>query len=213
MSQQVAIVDYGMGNVRSVYNAVDAVRRRGDKVFLSSDPEKLLIADRVIFPGQGAAKDCMGVLQNNAVQEVVAELAANKPFLGICMGMQVLMDSSDENGGTDCMGLYPGKVRHFKDAHEKGSSLKIPHMGWNNVSQTRAHPLWKNIENESMFYFVHSYFVQPKNRTLVAGESHYGIDFTAVIAADNVFALQCHPEKSAASGQQLLANFMQWDGA
>lgn len=212
MPQKVAIVDYGMGNLRSVQNAVDSVAGAGDSIFLSDDPERLMTADRIIFPGQGAAKDCMSALQQTGMQEVVKELAKTKPFLGICMGLQVLMSHSDENGGTDCINLYRGDVRHFSDVHEPGTTLKIPHMGWNNVYQTRAHPMWKNIADESMFYFVHSYFVQPESPALTIAESSYGIDFTAAIAADNIFAMQCHPEKSAASGLQLLSNFLQWDG-
>ena len=212
MSQNVAIVDYGMGNLRSVQNAVVSVANAADKIVLSNDPEQLRQADRIIFPGQGAAKDCMHALRQTGMQQVVLELAKSKPFLGICMGLQVLMSHSDENGGTDCISLYPGRVRHFSDVHKPDSSLKIPHMGWNNVRQTRAHPMWKNITDESMFYFVHSYFVQPEKSALTIAESTYGIDFTAAIAVDNIFAMQCHPEKSAASGLQLLRNFLQWDG-
>ncbi len=212
MPQQVAIVDYGMGNLRSVQNAVDSVASAGDKIFLSNDPEQLMTADRIIFPGQGAAKDCMSALQQTGMQQVVLELAKTKPFLGICMGLQVLMSYSDENGGTNCVGMYPGRVRHFSDVHEADTALKIPHMGWNNVRQTRSHPLWNKIPDESMFYFVHSYFVQPEQTGLTIAVSNYGVDFTAAIASDNIFALQCHPEKSAESGLQFLRNFLQWDG-
>ena len=155
----------------------------------------------------------MSALQQDGLYAAVLELAECKPFLGICMGMQVLMENSDENGGTECMGYFHGTVRHFKAAHGKKRRLKIPHMGWNNVQQIQPHPLWKNIDNQSMFYFVHSYFVEPENTKLMAGKCSYGTDFAAAIARDNVFAMQCHPEKSAAAGQQLLANFLQWDGA
>lgn len=213
MAQQVAIVDYGMGNVRSVLNAFLAVADNKDKVFLTSDPDLLLAADRVVFPGQGAAGDCMRALQQDELHQVVRELATSKPFLGICMGMQVLLEHSDENDGTACMNMYPGKVQHFRDAHDPAEGLKIPHMGWNNVRQTQPHPLWHNIENDSMFYFVHSYYVTPASDALTVGTTSYGLDFTAAMAADNVFAIQCHPEKSAAAGLQLLSNFLQWDGA
>ncbi len=212
MSQQVAIVDYGMGNVRSVLNAFQAVSAPNDQVFLTNEPERLRAADRIVFPGQGAAGDCMAALQQDELDQVIAELAASKPFLGICMGMQVLLGHSDENDGTPCMNYFPGGVHHFADNAEQVSGLKIPHMGWNSVRQTSAHPLWQNIPDNSMFYFVHSYYVVPEQPGLTVGETSYGIDFTAALAADNIFAIQCHPEKSSTAGLQLLSNFLEWDG-
>ncbi len=213
MSQQVAIVDYGMGNVRSVLNAFQAVSAPNDQVFLSNDPERLRAADRIVFPGQGAAGDCMAALRQDELDQVIAELATNKPFLGICMGMQVLLGHSDENNGTTCMNYFPGGVHHFVDNAEQLSGLKIPHMGWNSVAQTSTHPLWHNIPDHSMFYFVHSYYVAPEQPELTVGETSYGIDFTAALAADNIFAIQCHPEKSSTAGLQLLSNFLEWDGS
>lgn len=213
MSQQVAIVDYGMGNVRSVLNAFQAVCGPNDQVFLTNEPTRLRAADRIVFPGQGAAGDCMAALQQDELDQVIAELAASKPFLGICMGMQVLLGHSEENGGTPCMNYVPGGVHHFAENAEQVSGLKIPHMGWNSVRQTSAHPLWQNIPDNSMFYFVHSYYVVPEQPELTVGETSYGIDFTAALAVENIFAIQCHPEKSSTAGLQLLSNFLEWDGS
>ncbi len=210
MSQSIAVIDYGMGNLFSVVKAVEYVVDAADEVILTSNPEDVINADRVIFPGQGAARDCMAELHKRGLVEVVHEVAATRPFLGVCMGLQVLMSTSDENEGVDCLGIFAGGVKHFPldMAHE----LKIPHMGWNNLKQSRAHPLWKGIADESMFYFVHSYTVVPDEEQLRVAECDYGINFTAAIAQDNVFAIQCHPEKSAESGLQLFANFLQWNG-
>ncbi|MDX1335995.1 MAG: imidazole glycerol phosphate synthase subunit HisH [Gammaproteobacteria bacterium] len=211
----VAVIDYGMGNLRSVAKALEHVVPDGVRVDVTSDAEKVFAADRVVFPGQGAARDCMHELRAHGLDEVVREVSMQKPFLGICMGMQVLVDFSEENEGTDCLGVYPGKVRAFskqlKDS-QTGMNLKIPHMGWNQVHQTREHPLWSGIDQDSRFYFVHSYYVDPENQELVAGVTDYGHQFTSVIARDNVFAIQAHPEKSAAAGLQLLKNFTRWNG-
>jgi len=212
MKQKIVVVDYGMGNIHSVVTALEYVAGGQAEVLLTSQPEAIQKADRIVFPGQGAAKDCMRELQTLGLDQAVLEVAQQKPFLGICMGLQVLMAHSEENDGVDCLGLYPGEVRHFGEVSEKGERLKIPHMGWNNISQTRLHPLWKNIADNSRFYFVHSYYVDPEDAALTVGECEYGLTFTAAIARDNVFALQCHPEKSAAAGLQLLTNFIEWDG-
>ncbi|HID82277.1 MAG TPA: imidazole glycerol phosphate synthase subunit HisH [Chromatiales bacterium] len=212
MKQKIVVVDYGMGNIHSVVTALEYVTDGQAEVLLTSQPELIQKADRIVFPGQGAAKDCMRELQTLGLDQAVLEVAQQKPFLGICMGLQVLMAHSEENDGVDCLGLYPGEVRHFGEVSEKGERLKIPHMGWNNISQTRLHPLWKNIADNSRFYFVHSYYVDPEDAALTVGECEYGLTFTAAIARDNVFALQCHPEKSAAAGLQLLTNFIEWDG-
>ncbi|APZ43626.1 imidazole glycerol phosphate synthase subunit HisH [Acidihalobacter ferrooxydans] len=210
-----AIIDYAMGNLRSVANALRHVAPAGDRVIVTSDPEAVLAADRVVFPGQGAARDCMHELRTHGLEDAVREAARTKPFLGVCMGMQVLLDQSEENGGIPCLGIYPGAVRYFgatpHDPHT-GARLKVPHMGWNGVEQTRAHPLWDGIDSGARFYFVHSYYVAPEADALVAGVTDYAVRYCSALARDNVFAIQCHPEKSAAAGLRLLANFMRWDG-
>ena len=212
--QTIAVVDYGMGNLRSVVNALETVSDSRDRVVLTSDPRQLQEADRVVFPGQGAAGDCMRAIDEYGLRDAIVRAAASRPFLGICMGMQVLIDFSEENQGTDCLGIFAGKVNYFGDSHrdQSGVKLKVPHMGWNRVAQTMTHPLWHSIDDGSRFYFVHSYYLDPQDPALVAGTTDYGINFVSVIARDNVFALQCHPEKSADSGLQLLRNFLHWDG-
>ncbi len=212
--QTIAVVDYSMGNLRSVTKALEHVIDKNQKVILTSSAQQVAQADKVVFPGQGAARDCMRAIDEHDLRETILESALNKPFLGICMGMQVLVHASEENGGTQCLGLYPGEVRYFGNhlSDENGEKLKVPHMGWNQVQQTRSHPLWNNIENNSRFYFVHSYYLETESPDLETGHCHYGKSFTCAIAKDNVFALQCHPEKSADAGLQLLTNFVQWDG-
>jgi glutamine amidotransferase len=212
MNSLIAVVDYGMGNLRSVAKALEHVTADCE-VVITSKPEQIAAADRVVFPGQGAARDCMLHLQERDLIEPVRQAATEKPFLGICMGLQVLMNHSDENGGVDCMGLYAGDVKFFGDHIESSRhDLKIPHMGWNNVEQTVEHPLWQGIEQHSRFYFVHSYFVRPEDDSIISGKADYGIPFVTSIACENVFAVQFHPEKSAADGLQLLSNFVKWDG-
>ncbi|MCB1866519.1 MAG: imidazole glycerol phosphate synthase subunit HisH [Chromatiales bacterium] len=206
--QRIAVVDYGMGNVRSVVRALEHVVEGSAEVVLSGDPAVIDAADRVVFPGQGAARDCMLSLGERSLDDALRRAARERPFLGICMGLQVLMDHSDENEGTACLGLYPGVVRRF-DADTDGIS-KIPHMGWNAVHQTRGHPLWQGIDDGARFYFVHSYYVVPDDRTLVSATCDYGRTFAAGIARDKVFAVQFHPEKSASDGLRLLANFVGW---
>jgi len=212
--QTIAVVDYGMGNLRSVVNALEAVAGDAERILLTSDQQQLAAADRVVFPGQGAAGDCMRAIDEYGLREAIVSAASNRPFLGICMGLQVLVDFSEENQGTECLGVYPGKVRHFGSGHtdEHGVTLKVPHMGWNRVRQERSHPLWHSIEDDSRFYFVHSYYLDVADPTLVVGSTDYGIRFTSAIGCNNVFALQCHPEKSADAGLQLLRNFIHWDG-
>ncbi|WP_275096337.1 imidazole glycerol phosphate synthase subunit HisH [Sedimenticola hydrogenitrophicus] len=211
MSKTIAVIDYGMGNLRSVSKAIEHVAAADDRIHVTDDPELILQADRVVFPGQGAARDCMAAISNHHLNRAVLEAASSKPFLGICMGMQVLMSFSEENQGTQLMGLFPGQVRHFSESRDaQGVRLKIPQMGWNRVSQTRPHPLWEGIEDQTRFYFVHSYYVDPEQPELVAGTTDYGIRFTSVIARDNLFATQFHPEKSADAGLRLLRNFVNW---
>ncbi|MCP4389170.1 MAG: imidazole glycerol phosphate synthase subunit HisH [Gammaproteobacteria bacterium] len=212
--QTIAVIDYGMGNLRSVVNALQLVSQASDKVLLTSDPEQVLTADRVVFPGQGAAGDCMRAIDVYGLREAILSAAQQIPFLGICMGMQVLIEHSEENQGTPCLGLFGGQVRYFGDGHrdQSGVKLKVPHMGWNRVTQTQSHPLWHSIDDGSRFYFVHSYYLESQDPQLVAGVTDYGFSFTSAIAKDNLFALQCHPEKSADAGLQLLRNFVNWDG-
>jgi glutamine amidotransferase len=212
--QTIAVVDYGMGNLRSVVNALQVVAQSQDRVLLTSDPRQVLAADRVVFPGQGAAGDCMRAIDEYGLREAIVVAATERPFLGICMGMQVLIEHSEENQGTECLGVFKGRVKYFGDSHidQSGVKLKVPHMGWNNVTQTQSHPLWHSVDDGSRFYFVHSYYLEAEDPQLVAGTTEYGFSFTSVIARDSLFALQCHPEKSADSGLQLLRNFVRWDG-
>jgi len=210
----IAVVDYGMGNLRSVSKAIEHVADSSDQVIVTSNPEDIHNADRIVFPGQGAARDCMHELKAAGLDDPVMQAAKEKPFLGICMGMQVLLSHSAENQGTDCLDLYPGEVLHFdkemKDA--EGMKLKIPHMGWNEVIWDIDHPMLQGIEQGSRFYFVHSYYAAPADESIIAAHSRHGIDFTCALAKDNVMAVQFHPEKSAADGLQLLNNFCRWNG-
>ncbi|MCK5813316.1 MAG: imidazole glycerol phosphate synthase subunit HisH [Cocleimonas sp.] len=212
----IAIINYNMGNLHSVTKALEHVAPERTKVILSSSAEEILSADRIVFPGQGAARDCMKELKKAGLVEVVREAAASKPFLGICMGMQVLMEYSEEHDGIDCIGIYKGNTHSFAgkiaSVDASGERLKIPQMGWNRIHHRQDHPLWKGIEDGSRFYFVHSYFVDPEDKTLIAGETEYGLDYASAIAKDNVFAIQSHPEKSSDDGLQLLKNFTEWNG-
>jgi imidazole glycerol-phosphate synthase subunit HisH len=211
VAQKIAVIDYGMGNLRSVSKAVEHVA--GDaEVRVTDDPRFIDGADRVVFPGQGAARDCMAAIGDHHLNQAVLHAAQNKPFLGICMGLQVLMRHSDENGGTALLGLFAGEVRRFDGlaVGENGLPLKIPHMGWSQVRQVGSHPLWSGIADQSRFYFVHSYRVVPEDVSLIAATTDYGVRFTAAIAHDNLFATQFHPEKSAGAGLRLLENFVNW---
>ncbi len=200
----IAIVDYGMGNVRSVQKAIEHVAPN-DQVFLTDDATLINEADRVVFPGQGAMGACMQALNEHGLVDVIKQAAHEKPFLGICLGLQLLFDHSEENGGTEGLAILPGDVVHFPK-----SELKIPHMGWNMVKQVSDHPLWHNIEDNARFYSVHSYYVKEGDSSVVSGATNYGIDFTCAIAKDNMFAVQFHPEKSQHDGLQLLTNFVNW---
>lgn len=212
--QSIAVIDYGMGNLRSVVKALEHVAGKNHRIELTSDPVRVLQANRVVFPGQGAAGDCMRAIDEYGLRETIIEAATSRPFLGICMGMQVLVEHSEENRGTDCLGFYPGRARYFGDNHRDsdGEKLKVPHMGWNQLYQRSRHPLWNKINDGERFYFVHSYYFESDDKNLIVGECEYGYSFTCAIARDNVFALQCHPEKSAEAGLQLLSNFIEWDG-
>ena len=209
----VAVLDYGMSNLRSVAKAVAHVGGNC-RVSVTDRPEEVRRADRLIFPGQGAIGECMLNLRRLGLREAVVESVRNKPYLGICLGLQCLMDESEENRGTAGLGLIPGRVARFTEnvRSADGRRLKIPHMGWNQVTQPRAHPLWQGIASGTRFYFVHSYYVVPQDPALTIGETHYIATFTAALASDYVFATQFHPEKSAVMGLRLLANFVAWDG-
>jgi len=209
----VAIIDYGMGNLHSIAKALEHVAGK-DRVIVSSSHEQILSADRVVFPGVGAIRDCMSELKKSGLDEVVEKAAADRPVLGVCLGLQALLEVSEENQGTSCLGMIPGKVLHFpRDMHADGSGerLKIPHMGWNQVQQ-REHAMWQDIPADSRFYFVHSYYASPDDAGDIAATTPYGIEFASVLAHDNIFAVQFHPEKSQHAGLQLLSNFVRWNG-
>jgi len=210
--QRVAVVDYGMGNLHSVAKALQHVAP-GVEVLVTGDAAIIAGADRVVFPGVGAIRDCMGELTRRGLTGAIRRAADEKPLLAICIGMQALMQSSEENGGTACLGILPGRVHHFGAslADADGNTLKVPHMGWNQVHQ-EYHPLWTGIPQDSRFYFMHSYYVEPAQRELVAGGCEYGLGFAAALARGNLFAVQFHPEKSHTAGLQLLANFVAWNG-
>jgi len=203
-SQSIAIVDYGMGNVRSVQKAIEHVAPN-DRVFLTDNADLINEADRIVFPGQGAMGACMQALNDHNLVDVIKRNAQEKPFLGICLGLQLLFDHSEENGGTKGLSIMSGNVIKFEK-----NELKIPHMGWNTVKQSIEHPLWHNINDNARFYSVHSYYVAHADPSIVAGTTNYGLDFTCAIAKDNIFAAQFHPEKSQHDGLQLLTNFVNW---
>lgn len=206
-----AVIDYGMGNLHSAHGALQTVAP-DTNVLVTNDPETILRADHVVLPGVGAIRDCMAEIRAQGIDQVVAEVRKTKPLLGICVGLQAMMERNEENGGVDCMGLFPGEVKFFgNDLVEDGERLKVPHMGWNRVQQV-AHPLWAGIADNSRFYFVHSYYVQAGNPEQIKGRGHYGVDFAAAMGEDNVFAVQFHPEKSHNAGLALLRNFLAWDG-
>lgn len=210
--REIVVVDYGMGNLRSVKQALLHVAPSNTRISVSEHPEQIANADAVVFPGQGAAKACMNALNNiEGLRESVLTAANSKPFLGICMGMQVLMGHSAENGGVNCLNLFNGKVLAFAEQPNWKPEHKIPQMGWNQITQ-QPHPLWHGIRNNSRFYFVHSYFVAPEDNLITAGHTEFGINYTSAIAKDKVFAIQAHPEKSADAGLQLLRNFCAWNG-
>jgi len=203
---KIAVVDYGMGNIRSVSKALEQVAPQYE-VQVTSDARLIRSADRVVVPGQGAMPDCMRQLVASGAREAVIEAAASKPFLGICIGLQMLFERGEE-GDTPGLGLIAGGVPRFAGAAMQG--LKVPHMGWNEVRQARPHPLWAGVADGARFYFVHSYYPQPAAAAMTAATCDYGVSFTCAVARDNIFAVQFHPEKSQNSGLQLLSNFVQW---
>lgn len=209
---RVVVLDYGSSNLRSVAKALETVSNRGDQVVISNDADTILAADRVVFPGQGAIGQCMQSLQQQELDDVIRESIQSKPFLGICLGLQSLMDHSAEDGGIAGLGVIPGKVLRFESnvKDDDGVLCKIPSMGWNQVFQTQQHPLWNGIEDGSRFYFVHSYYVEPEMESDIAGETDYICRYTSVAARDNFFATQFHPEKSQHDGLALLKNFINW---
>ena len=212
----IAVIDYGMGNLRSVSKALEHVAPQAT-VVVTSDPAVVQGADRVVFPGQGAMPDCMREMESRGLRPALLAAAASKPFLGICIGLQMLFDRSAESqqqGDTPGLGMVAGRVVRFPDPmqHPDGARLKVPHMGWNEVFQSQpAHPIWAGIPDSSRFYFVHSYYVAPVDQLLIAGQTDYGIRFTAAIARSNIVAVQFHPEKSHVAGLRLLANFVSWN--
>jgi imidazole glycerol-phosphate synthase subunit HisH len=219
-SPSIAIVDYGMGNLRSVAQALIHAAPEA-VVKIASKPEEIRAADKVVLPGQGAMPDCMANLQNSGLLDAVLEASKNKPMLGICVGEQMLFDTSaevrfDAPAGTQTtpgLGLLPGKVIRFDLAGKNqadGSHFKVPHMGWNQVIQTQEHALWEGIPDNSSFYFVHSYYAVPANASDTVGSTDYGSLFTCAVARDNIFATQFHPEKSAQLGLRLYSNFTRW---
>jgi imidazole glycerol-phosphate synthase subunit HisH len=212
MTRRVAVVDYGMGNLRSVSQAVAHAASQADvHVIVTARPEEVLAAERVVLPGQGAMRDCMRELKTSGLQEAVLEAARSKPLMGVCVGMQMLLDHSEEQD-TPGLGILPGRVLRFQLEGQRqpdGSRFKVPQMGWNRVTQ-RPHALWQGIADGSWFYFVHSYFARPILTSDIAGETDYGGSFTCAVARDNIFATQFHPEKSAEQGLQLYRNFLLW---
>jgi glutamine amidotransferase len=207
----VAVVDYGMGNLRSVSKAIEHVAPQ-HRVVVTADREAVDAADRVVFPGQGAMPDCMRELARAELRDAVVRAAERKPLLGICIGAQMLFDWSAE-GDTAGLGIFPGRVLRFPPEllrQNPGGPLKVPHMGWNEVRQTAAHPLWRGVADAERFYFCHSYFFDPEETGLQTGVTEYGLPFTCAVARDNIFAVQFHPEKSHKAGLKLLANFVTW---
>ena len=208
----VAVIDYGMGNLHSIAKALQHAGPECD-VRVVANAEAILNADRVVFPGVGAIRDCMQALNQTGLSAVITDVVKTKPFLGICLGMQALLTDNEENGLTQSLNIIPGHVVRFPDALQdsNGNTLKIPHMGWNQVHQVQ-HPLWENIPQDSRFYFVHSYYAKPDVSSVIAGTAEYPDAFACALAQDNIFAVQFHPEKSQAVGLQLLKNFLHWDG-
>jgi imidazole glycerol-phosphate synthase subunit HisH len=218
MSKMVAVVDYGMGNLRSVSQAVMHVARgSGVDVIVTSKPDEVLAADRVVLPGQGAMPDCMRELRESGLLDAVLHAAAHKPLMGVCVGMQMLLSRSEEGPpviGTAGLNLIAGEVIRFQlegRLQPDGSRYKVPQMGWNRVVQARPHALWQGVPDAAYFYFVHSFYARPSDQRHSVGETDYGSRFTCALARDNIFATQFHPEKSAEHGLALYRNFLHWN--
>lgn len=215
----IGVIDYGMGNLHSIAKALERVAS-GDRVEVSYDPDKLRRADRLVLPGVGAIRHCMQELERLELTQMIREVAGEVPMLGICLGMQVMLAHSEENDGTEALGLFPGEVRRFAETRVPATTgdtgeaarLKVPHMGWNQVQLQREHSLWRGIDPSGSFYFVHSYYAEPTDTAQALGLTDYGQRFASVLLRDNLLAVQFHPEKSQAAGLALLANFLQWDG-
>lgn len=212
MSETVAVVDYGMGNLHSASKALEKMAVAGQQILVTSDPDQVRRADRVVFPGVGAIRDCIKAITETGLDRAILDVIDQQtPLLGVCVGMQALMDFDEENDGVDCLGVFPGRVRFFGEQYgEVGQRLKVPHMGWNQVQQVSEHPLWDGIDDNSRFYFVHSYCVTGLPEEQMVGRCEYGMVFAAAAARDAVFTVQFHPEKSADAGLRLLANFLRW---
>lgn len=207
----VAVIDYGASNLRSVVKALEHVAEGRHRIDVCTNATQMQKADRIVFPGQGAIRQCMASLREKNLVEPLIESLQTKPFLGLCLGLQSLLTFSEEDGGTGGLGVIPGKVLKFPDSRdEAGNRFKIPHMGWNHVEQVRPHPLWKGIAPGERFYFVHSYYVKPDDDVFVAATTSYATNFCCAIERDNLFAVQFHPEKSQRAGLQLLSNFLAW---
>ena len=207
--KKLVVVDYGMGNLRSVAKAFEFVARESAadfQVVISSSPAEVNAADRVVFPGQGAMPDCMRYLRESGLEGTVRQAAAEKPFFGVCVGMQMLFDRSEE-GDTAGLGIFPGSVRRFRPTDQ---TLKVPHMGWNQVDQTASHALWQDISSGERFYYVHSYYCEPADQSVTMATTNYSGHFTATVARANIFATQFHPEKSHRAGLALYRNFLNW---
>jgi glutamine amidotransferase len=217
----VAVADFGTGNLRSVHKAIERVAGRRTRVRVTGKRSELERADRVVWPGQGAIGTCLRAIDTLGLRDAFQNLMDSKPLFGICLGLQAMYEYSEEGGGVECMGVLKGSVRHFQSAHggETGSNpatgprLKIPHMGWNNVNQTRPHPLWRGIQQGQRFYFVHSYYIQSGEPAQEFATADYGARFTSAGGKDNYFGVQFHPEKSQHAGLQLIKNFVEWDGS
>lgn len=209
-ANNIALLDYGMGNLHSVAKALNNV---GAKVILTNNPKQVAKADKIVFPGVGAMQDCMAGMRQAGIDEVVRHAVLNKPVMAICVGMQALFEQSAENGGTNALGILSGNVKRFSNewTDHNDIAIKVPHMGWNTIyGMDLSHPLWQGIEENSHFYFVHSYYCNPSDTHLISAFCDYGQPFCASIIKDNLFATQFHPEKSHTAGLQLLKNFVNW---
>ena len=207
---KVALLDYGMGNLHSASKALTTV---GAEVFITREPAVINRCDKIVFPGVGAMRDCIVGMQEAGIDEVIKKAVFNKPVMAICIGMQALFEQSEENDGVVCLGILPGQVKKFQSdwVDHNNQPIKIPHMGWNTTSgMDLSHPLWRNIADDSYFYYVHSFYCEPSDQAIVAATCDYGTKFCASVIQDNLFATQFHPEKSHTAGLTLLKNFVDW---